>query len=62
MLVFETEQDWLLVQNQKEGAAAAAGFVPGNYVEPHTKEQQAPAASQIVVPPPVSPFFIRFVL
>jgi hypothetical protein len=31
LLVFDTEEDWLLVQSQKEGGKA--GFVPGNYVE-----------------------------
>jgi hypothetical protein len=31
LLVFDTEQDWLLVQSQKE--AGKAGYVPGNYVE-----------------------------
>lgn len=31
LLVFDTEDDWLLVQSQKEGGKA--GFVPGNYVE-----------------------------
>jgi hypothetical protein len=31
LFVFDTEEDWLLVQSQKEGGKA--GFVPGNYVE-----------------------------
>jgi SH3 domain. len=31
LLVFDTEEDWLLVQSQKDGGKA--GFVPGNYVE-----------------------------
>jgi hypothetical protein len=30
-MVFDREDDWLLVQSQKEGGKA--GFVPGNYVE-----------------------------
>ncbi|KAG5637779.1 hypothetical protein H0H81_003280 [Sphagnurus paluster] len=51
LLVFETEQDWILVQSEKEGGKA--GFVPGNYVEPYS-EDQAPAAPTIIVPPSVS--------
>lgn len=31
LLVYETDQDWLLVQSQKEDGRA--GYVPGNYVE-----------------------------
>ncbi|PFH46321.1 hypothetical protein AMATHDRAFT_7968 [Amanita thiersii Skay4041] len=31
LFVYETDQDWLLVQSQKEGGRA--GYVPGNYVE-----------------------------
>jgi hypothetical protein len=31
LLVFDTEEDWLLVQSLTEGGKA--GFVPGNYVE-----------------------------
>jgi hypothetical protein len=31
LLVFDREDDWILVQSQKEGGRA--GFVPGNYVE-----------------------------
>lgn len=31
LLVFDTEEDWLLVQSQKEGGLA--GYVPANYVE-----------------------------
>jgi hypothetical protein len=50
LLVFETEQDWLLVQSQKEGGKA--GYVPGNYVEAYSEETSAPAP-QIVVPPSV---------
>lgn len=53
LLVFETEQDWLLVQSQREGGKA--GFVPGNYVEAYT-EGESPQASQIIVPPSVRAF------
>lgn len=31
LLVFDTEEDWLLVQSHSDGGKA--GFVPGNYVE-----------------------------
>jgi len=31
LLVFDNEDDWLLVQNEKEDGKV--GFVPGNYVE-----------------------------
>ncbi|KIK21224.1 hypothetical protein PISMIDRAFT_104464, partial [Pisolithus microcarpus 441] len=31
LLVFDHEDDWILLQSQKEGRRA--GFVPGNYVE-----------------------------
>lgn len=48
LLVFDTEQDWLLVQSQKEGGKA--GFVPGNYVEAYNDES-SPPAPQIIVPP-----------
>ncbi|KAG6919410.1 hypothetical protein DXG01_006293 [Tephrocybe rancida] len=48
LLVFETEEDWILAQSQKEGGKA--GFVPGNYVEPYT-EEATPTPRQIVVPP-----------
>jgi len=48
LLLFETEQDWILVQSQKEGGKA--GFIPGNYIEAYD-EDEAPPASRIVVPP-----------
>lgn len=51
LLVFETEQDWLLVQSQKEGGKA--GYVPGNYVETYTEGSDS-TVSPIVVPPSVS--------
>jgi hypothetical protein len=31
LFVYDTEDEWLLVQSQSEGGKA--GFVPGNYVE-----------------------------
>lgn len=31
LIVFDREDEWILVQSQKEGGKA--GFVPGNYVE-----------------------------
>jgi len=56
LLVFETEEDWILVQNSKVGKA---GYVPGNYVEVVDEEEQeqatpAPTVSRIVVPGSVS--------
>ncbi|KAI6035342.1 hypothetical protein F5J12DRAFT_902166 [Pisolithus orientalis] len=40
LLVFDREDDWILVQSQKEGGRA--GFVPGNYVEEYSGEEQEP--------------------
>lgn len=40
LLVFDREDDWILVQSQKEGGRA--GFVPGNYVEEYSGEGQEP--------------------
>ncbi|KAF8627174.1 hypothetical protein AX15_004492 [Amanita polypyramis BW_CC] len=37
LLVYETDQDWLLVQSRKEDSKA--GYVPGNYVEATTEEE-----------------------
>ncbi|KAJ8086575.1 cytoskeletal protein binding protein [Marasmius tenuissimus] len=50
LLVFDTEEEWLLVQSAAEGGKA--GFVPANYVETHSEDEEtsAPAASQIVIP------------
>ncbi|KAF8974749.1 hypothetical protein BDZ97DRAFT_2053254 [Flammula alnicola] len=51
LLVFDTEDDWLLVQNSK--VEGKAGYVPGNYVEVVDEEQeheQPPAPARIVVP------------
>ena len=51
LMVFDTEDDWILVQNSKpEGGA---GYVPGNYVEV-VDELAAPAPSRIIVPDSVS--------
>ena len=55
LLVFETEEDWLLVQDsQVEGRA---GYVPGNYVEviadDEVKESTA-TLNRIVVPDSVN--------
>ncbi|KAF9569078.1 hypothetical protein CPC08DRAFT_678791 [Agrocybe pediades] len=51
LMVFETEDDWILVQDSKAGKA---GYVPGNYVEVVEEEEEQPAAaptvSRIVVP------------
>lgn len=47
--VFDTEEDWLLVQAQD---GERAGFVPGNYVEAFSDEPVAPS-HRIIVPPSV---------
>ncbi|KAG6896932.1 hypothetical protein C0992_005197 [Termitomyces sp. T32_za158] len=48
LLIYETEEDWVLAQSDKEGGKA--GFVPGNYVEPYIQETMA-SSQRIVVPP-----------
>ncbi len=52
LLVFDTEQDWILVQSKKEGGKA--GYVPANYVEACSEdaddEPAAAAPPQIIVP------------
>lgn len=47
LLVYETDQDWLLVRSQKEDGRA--GYVPGNYVEA-TSDAETPTAT-VDVPP-----------
>lgn len=55
LLVFETEEDWLLVQDsQTEGRA---GYVPGNYVEVVDEDEikeSTPTSNRIIVPDSVS--------
>ncbi|KIJ70021.1 hypothetical protein HYDPIDRAFT_77892 [Hydnomerulius pinastri MD-312] len=62
LMVFDREDDWILVQSQKDGGKA--GFIPGNYVEESTGEEEpqpTPAAPppaprpQIIVPPSPEP-------
>ncbi|OAX41347.1 hypothetical protein K503DRAFT_512190 [Rhizopogon vinicolor AM-OR11-026] len=57
LMVFDREEEWLLVQSKKEGGKA--GFVPGNYVEEATGVESTPAlasaALRIVVPPSPEP-------
>ncbi|KAF9226523.1 hypothetical protein BS17DRAFT_775772 [Gyrodon lividus] len=67
LVIFDREDDWILVQSQKVGGKA--GFVPGNYVresigeeEPELAPAPAPAPAstpgprpQIVVPPSPEP-------
>ncbi|KAF7332148.1 hypothetical protein MKEN_00095800 [Mycena kentingensis (nom. inval.)] len=51
LIAFDAEDEWLLVQTDEDGGKA--GYVPANYVEPHTGEDDEPApvaAPQIVVP------------
>ncbi|KAG6378775.1 hypothetical protein JVT61DRAFT_13050 [Boletus reticuloceps] len=50
LMVFDREDEWILVQSQKEGGKA--GFVPGNYVEESTGEEQAPAPEPEPEPEP----------
>lgn len=50
LLAFELEDDWLLVQSQKEDGGA--GYVPGNYVEETTGDEPAPTP-RVTVPPSV---------
>ena len=52
--VFETDDDWLLVQHSTD---PKAGYVPGNYVEVVDESAPAPApaaAPRIIVPDSVS--------
>lgn len=49
LMVFDTEDDWILVQNSK--AEGGAGYVPGNYVE---VMDELSAPSRIIVPDSVS--------
>ncbi|KAJ3571426.1 hypothetical protein NP233_g3768 [Leucocoprinus birnbaumii] len=48
LLAFEVDEEWLLVQSQKE--SGGAGYVPGNYVEETTGEEPPPAP-KIIIPP-----------
>ncbi|KAG2156026.1 hypothetical protein DEU56DRAFT_723571 [Suillus clintonianus] len=56
LLVFDREEDWILVQSKEGGKA---GFVPGNYVEETTGVESTPApaavAPQIIIPPSPEP-------
>lgn len=54
LLVFDTEEEWMLVQNAN--VEGKAGYVPGNYVEVAEEEPEAPSApvSRIVIPESVS--------
>lgn len=59
LLVFETEEDWLLVQDsQVEGRA---GYVPGNYVEVTDEEVNESTATpnRIVVPDSVNTLSVQ---
>lgn len=53
LMLFDTEDDWILVQNSK--AEGGAGYVPGNYVEVMGDLSAAP--SRIVIPESVSIIF-----
>ncbi|TFK43561.1 hypothetical protein BDQ12DRAFT_675175 [Crucibulum laeve] len=47
LLVFDTDDDWLLCQSQKE---ERAGYVPGNYVETASEDEPSAVPARIVVP------------
>ncbi|KAJ7656297.1 hypothetical protein DFH06DRAFT_991671 [Mycena polygramma] len=53
LLAFDTEEEWLLVQTDEDGGKA--GFVPANYVEPHSEEEAAPAPQIVVADSPPKP-------
>jgi hypothetical protein len=55
LLVFQTEEDWLLVQDSR--TEGRAGYVPGNYVEVVDEDEvkvSTPTLNQIIVPDSVS--------
>ncbi len=55
LLVFDTEDEWLLVQSK---TGDKAGFVPANYVEAcseDAEEEEHAAPPQIIIPPSVRP-------
>ena len=53
LMLFDTEDDWILVQNSK--AEGGAGYVPGNYVEVMSDvPTPAPTPSRIIIPDSVS--------
>lgn len=55
LLVFDTEDEWLLVQSK---TGDKAGFVPANYVEAcseDAEEGEHAAPPQIIIPPSVRP-------
>lgn len=55
LLVFETEEDWLLVQDSR--TEGRAGYVPGNYVEVVDEEEAketTPTFNRVIVPDSVS--------
>ncbi|KAJ7700053.1 hypothetical protein B0H17DRAFT_1048381 [Mycena rosella] len=56
LLVFDTEEDWLLVQTDEDGGKA--GFVPANYVEASSAEEEAPAPQIVVPSSPPKPAYV----
>jgi len=62
LLVFDNEEDWILVQESQ--SAGKAGYVPGNYVEVVDEEESKSSTSRsarIIVPASVS-FPARFLI
>ena len=57
LLVYDTDQDWLLVQSQKEDGKA--GYVPGNYVEATTEEDSI-SAPAVDVPSVSTPALMSY--
>ncbi|KAF7355293.1 hypothetical protein MSAN_01445700 [Mycena sanguinolenta] len=55
--VFDTEEEWLLVQTDEDGGKA--GFVPANYVEAMSgEEEEAPAPAIVVPDSPPKPAYV----
>lgn len=52
LLVFDTDDEWLLVQSDKGGKA---GYVPANYVDEDSSADSG-AAPEIIIPDSVSSF------
>ncbi|KAJ7095351.1 hypothetical protein B0H15DRAFT_829165 [Mycena belliarum] len=56
LLVFATEEEWLLVQTDDGGGKA--GFVPANYVEPHSGVEETPAPQIVIPSSPPKPAYV----
>nr|GAT54095.1 predicted protein [Mycena chlorophos] len=56
LVAFDADEEWLLVQTEEDGGKA--GYVPANYVEPHTGEEEAPPAQIVVPDSPPKPAYV----